>query len=114
VFEVTGFDITVFDVTVFDVTVFGVTALGVTAFGVTVRDFTAPGLSVTARSPSEASESPAAAFAIHGILTPNPLAALPPLRRTLEARSEGNDGDSSVARSRERARDGVSLAASAM
>jgi len=69
---------------------------------------------VTGRSLPETSESPVAAFAIHGILTLNPLAALPLPRRTLEAQSKSNDGDSSVARSRERARDGVSLAASAM
>jgi len=125
------FDVTVFDVTAFEVAAFEATALDVTAFEVTALDVTvfnvttfggdsAPGLSVTDRSPPEAPESPVAAFAIEAAfaidasLTHNPLAALPLPRRTLEARSEGNDGDSSVARSRERARDGVSLAASAM
>lgn len=114
-FEAPAFGEPVFDVPVFDVPVSDVTALNLAA----------PVLSVTDLSPPEApessaAESPAAAFAvdalfaIYGSLTLNPLAALPPPRRTLEGRSEGNDGDSSVARSRERARDGVSLAASAM
>lgn len=118
-FEAPAFGVPVFEVAALDLPTFDVPVFDLPVFDVTVLNLAAPALPVTDLSPPEApessaGESPAAAFAIDASLTLNPLAALPLPRRTLDARSEGNDGDSSVARSRERARDGVSLAASAM